>query len=212
MPKADVVYSTDEELPELFTVHRCSLCEEEARQEKEVCYCQECGDYLCSRCRKAHSRTRMTRGHQIMVPRMTREHATREDRASVLRHYRKDTAEGGLVREDGEPGSGKTQDEPGLTTAPQEDGTAEQNVRRRPLGPHQPATITRSRGIVEEGSAYSTGILATAILMSNISSWETAVVEAHAECCVKVAVRRRCKPGYGIYQWYSKACSRSTWS
>ena len=67
-----------------------------------VCHCQECDDYLCSECRKAHNRTRMTRAHTI-----------REVRATVLRHHRKDAAKGGLVREIGEPGSSETQDEPG---------------------------------------------------------------------------------------------------
>ena len=60
----------------------------------------------------------MTRGHQIMVPRMTRGHTTREVGASVLCHYRKDAAKGSLVKEDGEPGNATTQDEPSLTTAP----------------------------------------------------------------------------------------------
>ena len=109
-----VYYSSDEELLERFAVHMCSLCE--ARQEDAICYCQECGDYLCSKCRKAHSKRRMTRGHTV-----------REVGATVFHHHRKDAAEGrevkassegNLVREDGEPSSGETQEEPGLTTGP----------------------------------------------------------------------------------------------
>ena len=83
-------------------MHRRSFCEEKARQEDAVYHCQE-----CSKCRNAHSRTRMTRGH-----------TTREVGATVLCHHWKDAAEGGLVREDGEPGSGESQEDPGLTTAP----------------------------------------------------------------------------------------------
>ena len=38
--------------------------------------------------------------------------------ATVLHHHWKDAAEGGLVREEGEPAYDETQEKPGLTTAP----------------------------------------------------------------------------------------------
>ena len=77
----------------------CSLSE----QDNAVCHCQECGVYLCSKCRRAHCRTRTTKSHGV------REVGAREERVPT-----KD----GLVREEEEPSSGETQDKPGLAAAP----------------------------------------------------------------------------------------------
>ena len=104
----------------------------------------------------------------------------------------------------------------GSHCAPQEESTAEQNVRCQPLdlsqvAPSYSVPTIRAQCIVEEGSGYSTGDKATATLMSNISSFETEVAEAHAECLWNLREdRRRCKPGYGICHRHSMACSRST--
>ena len=73
---------------ERHNVHVCSLCEEEAKQEHAVCYCQECGVHLCSTCREAHSWTRRTRGHIV-----------REFGAATFQPPRRNATEGREERE-----------------------------------------------------------------------------------------------------------------
>lgn len=142
----EIYHSSVVNLPELLAVRRCTPCEEEARHEDAVGHCKECGNLLCSECKKAHSRTSMTRHHTV-----------REVRASVLRHHGKPAAMDGLIRKKGELSSDETR-------------SVSQDMTRRPV----PAI--RPQPIVEDGD------LATAILMSNISSWERVVEETHAEC------------------------------
>ena len=55
-----VHYTPDNRLPDQLALHTCSLCKEETRLENAVDYCQECGDYVCSKCKEAHSRMRIT--------------------------------------------------------------------------------------------------------------------------------------------------------
>ena len=100
--------------------------------------------------------------------------------------------------------------------APQGDTTAEPSVQRPPLGlqqitPKHSVPTVRARSIAAEGSARMTGDLAT--LLSNISILEDMVAEIHAGGArTRFAVRRRCRPGYGVCYRHYKACSRSTGS
>ena len=43
----------------------CTSCQEEGHVNASVAYCEECTEYLCEEHRRAHSKTRLTKGHNV---------------------------------------------------------------------------------------------------------------------------------------------------
>ena len=44
----------------------CTSCQEEGHVNVSVAYCEECTEYLCEEHRRAHSKTRLTKGHNVI--------------------------------------------------------------------------------------------------------------------------------------------------
>ena len=76
---------TEEDTPVTATVPvtlECSVCQEEGCMAAAVVYCGQCSDHLCSDCRNAHARLRITKSHILTEPTIVEEVEQNNDASS----------------------------------------------------------------------------------------------------------------------------------